>query len=85
MGANPSFFTKEQQKNERFALKTKEQITNLDYSQLALYLYFLHLPLSDLVIAVRYEVLPDLGQGQGQPRVGLGWCGKCCNLGERKC
>ena len=37
-----------------------------------------HLLLSDLVIAVRDQVLPHLGQGEGYPRVSLGWRSKGC-------
>ena len=34
-------------------------------------LHLPHLLLPDLVIAVRYEVFPHLGQGKSNPRMGL--------------
>ena len=45
-----------------------------------LYLNLLHLPLPDLVIAVRDEVAPHLSQGQRQPSIRLSRGRKCRNL-----
>ena len=39
-----------------------------------------HLLLSDLVIAVRYQILPHFGQSKSNPRMGLGWGSKGCDF-----
>ena len=39
-----------------------------------------HLLLSDLVIAVRYQILPHFRQSKRNPRMSLGWRGKGCDF-----